>query len=74
VVAVVGRWFATLPRNAGVGPASFDWLDTTAALPPGVYRDVFSEVSHSIEEGVGARVEELLARFPIALLVCVDAA
>lgn len=74
VVAVVGRWFASLPRNAGAGPASFDWLDTTVALPPGVYRDVFSEVSSTVEEGAGARVGELLARFPIALLVCDDTA
>jgi (1->4)-alpha-D-glucan 1-alpha-D-glucosylmutase len=73
VVAVVGRWFASLPRSAGAGPASFDWLDTTVALAPGVYRDVFSEVSSTVEEGAGARVGELLARFPIALLVCVDA-
>jgi (1->4)-alpha-D-glucan 1-alpha-D-glucosylmutase len=73
-VAIVGRWFASLPRNAGAGPASFDWLDTTVALPRGVYRDVFSQVSRTIEEGTGARVGDLLARFPIALLVCVDAA
>ncbi len=73
-VAIVARWFASLPRNAGAGPASFDWLDTTVALPPGVYRDVFSQSSRTIEEGTGARVDELLARFPIALLVCVDAA
>ena len=73
-VAVVGRWFASLPRIAGAGAASFDWLDTTVALPPGVYRDVFSEVSSTVEEGAGARVGELLARFPIALLVCDDTA
>jgi (1->4)-alpha-D-glucan 1-alpha-D-glucosylmutase len=69
VVVVVGRWFATLPRNAGTGFASFDWLDTTVALPAGVYRDVFSEVSHTVEEGAGVRVAELFARFPVALLV-----
>jgi (1->4)-alpha-D-glucan 1-alpha-D-glucosylmutase len=73
-VAVVGRWFASLPRNAGAGPASFDWLDTTVAAPAGIYRDVFSQVSHTIEEGAGARVADLFARFPIALLVCSDAA
>jgi (1->4)-alpha-D-glucan 1-alpha-D-glucosylmutase len=73
-VAVVGRWYASLPRNAGAGPASFDWLDTTVALPRGVYRDVFSQVSRTVEEGAGARVGELLARFPVALLVSVDAA
>ena len=50
VVAVVGRWFATLPRNAGTAFASFDWLDTTVALPAGVYRDVFSEQSHTVED------------------------
>ena len=69
VVAVVGRWFATLPRIAGTALASFDWLDTTVALPAGVYRDVFTEMSHTVEEGAGVRVAELLARFPVALLV-----
>ena len=69
VVAVVGRWFATLPRNAGTAFASFDWLDTTVALPAGAYRDVFSEQSHTVEEGAGVRVAELFARFPVALLV-----
>jgi maltooligosyltrehalose synthase len=69
VVAVVGRWFATLPRIAGAALASFDWLDTTVALPAGVYRDVFTEMSHTVEEGAGVRVAELLARFPVALLV-----
>jgi (1->4)-alpha-D-glucan 1-alpha-D-glucosylmutase len=73
VVAVVARWFATLPRNAGAGPASFDWLDTTVALPPGVYCDVFSGVSHAAAAGAGVRVHELFASFPVALLVC-DAA
>jgi (1->4)-alpha-D-glucan 1-alpha-D-glucosylmutase len=73
-VAVVGRWFASLPRIAGAGAASFDWLDTTVALPPGVYRDVFSQASRTVEDGEGARVDELLARFPVALLVSVDAA
>ncbi len=73
-VAIVGRWFASLPRNAGARPASFDWLDTTVGLSPGVYRDVFSQEQHTVGEGAGTRVADLLARFPIALLVCVDAA
>jgi malto-oligosyltrehalose synthase len=73
-VAVVGRCFASLPRNAGAGSASFDWLDTTVALYPGLYRDVFSGVSHTVGEGAGTRVDELFARFPVALLVCLDAA
>ena len=59
----------SLPRNAGTASASFDWLDTTVALPAGVYRDVFSEVSHTVEEGAGVRVDELFARFPVGLLV-----
>jgi (1->4)-alpha-D-glucan 1-alpha-D-glucosylmutase len=73
-VTVVGRWFASLPRDAGEGSASFDWLDTTVALPAGQYRDVFSLETRTVEEGAGVRVEELFARFPIALLVSVDAA
>ena len=61
--------FETLPRHAGSALASFDWLDTTVALPAGVYRDVFSELSHTVGDGAGARVAELFARFPVALLV-----
>jgi (1->4)-alpha-D-glucan 1-alpha-D-glucosylmutase len=71
-VAVVGRWFASLPRNAGAAATSFDWLDTTVAIPPGVYRDVFSMETRTVE-GDGARVADLFARFPIALLICADA-
>jgi (1->4)-alpha-D-glucan 1-alpha-D-glucosylmutase len=73
-VAVVGRWFASLPRQAGAGPASFDWLDTTVAIAPGSYRDVFSLETRTVAEGEGARVGDLFARFPIALLICADAA
>jgi (1->4)-alpha-D-glucan 1-alpha-D-glucosylmutase len=73
-VAVVGRWFASLPRNAGARPASFDWLDTTVVLPRGVYLDVFSQETRTVEDGASTRVGELFARFPVALLVCLDAA
>jgi (1->4)-alpha-D-glucan 1-alpha-D-glucosylmutase len=73
-IAIVGRWFASLPRTAGAEPATFDWLDTTVAIPPGVYRDVFSLETRTVEGDAGARVADLFARFPIALLVCADAA
>jgi (1->4)-alpha-D-glucan 1-alpha-D-glucosylmutase len=71
VVAIVGRWFASLPRAAGSGPASFDWLDTTVGLPAGEYRDVLTQETRRVERGEAVRVSELFARFPSALLLAV---
>jgi len=68
-VAVVGRWFAALRLRSGAGPTAFEWRDTKVALPAGKYRDVLTQTSRHLAEGEGARVEELFAAFPVALLV-----
>jgi len=68
-IAVVGRWFASLPRQPLAGPIAFEWLDTTVALPAGRYRDVFTQAPLEVADGKGARAQDLFAHFPVALLV-----
>jgi (1->4)-alpha-D-glucan 1-alpha-D-glucosylmutase len=68
-VLAVGRWYTSLPPHARAAPASFEWGDTTLALPPGRYRDVLTEATPAVAEGEGVRAEELFAGFPVALLI-----
>jgi (1->4)-alpha-D-glucan 1-alpha-D-glucosylmutase len=68
VVVVVGRWFALLPLNMRVGPAAFEWRDTTLAVPPGVYTNLFTSQTVTAAESGGVRVDELFEDFPVALL------
>jgi len=58
-----------LPLQTRAGPTSFEWGDTTVALPPGTYLDAFTEASRTIAEGEGVRADALFAQFPVALLV-----
>ena len=68
VVIAVGRWFALLPLNTRLGPAAFEWRDTTVAIPPGVYTNLLTQQTVTSGEGAGVRADELFEEFPVALL------
>jgi (1->4)-alpha-D-glucan 1-alpha-D-glucosylmutase len=61
VAVVVPRLVVRLDR---------DWKDTTLDLPPGSWRDAFT---HATVRGGSIRLAELLAWFPMALLIREDA-
>jgi (1->4)-alpha-D-glucan 1-alpha-D-glucosylmutase len=64
VVAVVTRLSEGLARGGG-------WGDATVTLPPGMWRDVLTGggVVLSSDERSAARLDELMADLPVALLV-----
>jgi (1->4)-alpha-D-glucan 1-alpha-D-glucosylmutase len=68
VAIAVGRWFALLPLNTRVGPAAFEWRDTTLALPAGAYTNLFTRQTVTAADDGGVRADELFAEFPVALL------
>jgi len=53
-------------RTLGATHADWDWGDTTLSLPAGTWRD---RLSGAVFEGGDQPVAELLARFPVGLLV-----
>jgi (1->4)-alpha-D-glucan 1-alpha-D-glucosylmutase len=69
---VRGGQVATVVPRLGVGRArAGGWADTTIELPPGPWSDVLGESVVGAEGGgpVSVEVGELLARFPVALLI-----
>ena len=67
-MVVVGRWFALLPLNTRLGPAAFEWRDTTLAIPPGVYTNLLTGQTVKAAASEGVRADELFEDFPVALL------
>jgi (1->4)-alpha-D-glucan 1-alpha-D-glucosylmutase len=69
---VRGGRVATVVPRLGLGLArAGGWGDTTLELPPGLWSDVLGETVVEAEGGgpVSVEVGDLLARFPVALLV-----
>jgi len=65
IVAIAPRLFARRLGDA-MAPVGAFWEEARLALPAGRFDDVLTGRAH---EGAGARLSELLAEFPVALLV-----
>lgn len=70
VFARAGRVITCAPR-LHVAVARDGWGDTALPLPPGAWRDVLTDARH--KGGAAVRLEQLLARFPVAILAREDA-
>jgi (1->4)-alpha-D-glucan 1-alpha-D-glucosylmutase len=71
LVAVAPRLFATLMRETDLAPlGATAWGDSALALPEGSYENVLTGESH---KGGKIRLADLLASFPVALLVTREA-
>ena len=65
VVAIAPRLFAR-KLGDGAAPVGAFWAEARVALPGGAYVDVMTQRGHN---GGSARMADLLAEFPVALLV-----
>jgi (1->4)-alpha-D-glucan 1-alpha-D-glucosylmutase len=67
VVVVAPRFFATLMRESDLAPlGATAWGDSSLSLPEGTYENVLTGESHKVNGK--ARLADLLATFPVALL------
>ena len=66
-IAIVPRLAATLGGDAANGAAK--WGDTSIALPPATWRNVFTAEALDVTPGAATPLSALLGDFPVALLI-----